>query len=131
MIGPASEAIRSACAQIIDVSDAAGPQVAPIRIRRAHDRAVVIVQHREGVGQRVVIWNVRRASSRTSPSGPSAIAQLSYCPEVPGSMGTAPAVVGSGEIGEAEAVEPGLILCGSMRNGGITGTPFAGPPRVP
>ncbi len=53
-----SEAIRSGCAQIIDVSNATGPEVAPIRICRAHDRTVVIVQHREGVGQREVIGNV-------------------------------------------------------------------------
>jgi hypothetical protein len=38
-----SEAIRSAGAQIIDVSDAAGPHVAPVRIGFTQDRTVIIV----------------------------------------------------------------------------------------
>ena len=102
-----SEAVRSPRAKIIDVSDGAGPEIAPVRIRRAHDRAVVTVQHREGVGQRVVIRNIDAREvghrHRAFVDGPAVI-----LPEVPGVVGAAPAVVGSREVGVAETGEPEL-----------------------
>src|SRR5262249_58226935 len=80
-----------------------------IRIRRALDRMVVTVQHREGVGQSEVIGNVVarevRHRNRALLDRPSVV-----LPQVPGGVVAGPAVIGSWEVAQAEAIEPGANL---------------------